>query len=128
VLVGFTTYTGTVTAASDWDQPAELKQVRAGMPGSFEALFHGLETPDFLLPLRGERALSEALSAARLERAIGVIYRPETERVSHYFQAQLPRQFDAVLHFDRTQAVEPLDLVSGWEREGEVPETYPAGL
>jgi erythromycin esterase-like protein len=128
VLVGFTTYTGTVTAASDWDQPAELKQVRDGMPGSFEALFHGLETPDFLLPLRGERALSEALSAARLERAIGVIYRPETERVSHYFQAQLPQQFDAILHFDRTQAVEPLDLVSGWERKGEVPETYPAGL
>jgi erythromycin esterase-like protein len=128
VLVGFTTYNGTVTAASDWDQPAEVKRVRHGIPGSFEALFHGLESSSLLLSLRGQQALSEALTTPRLERAIGVIYRPETERVSHYFKARLPAQFDAVLHFDRTEAVEPLDPVSGREPAGDAPETYPVGV
>jgi erythromycin esterase-like protein len=127
ILVGFSTYTGTVTAASDWDGPAVRKQVRPGMPGSFEALFHGVGITDFLLRLRGQAAVSDALDAVRLERAIGVIYRPETERVSHYFEARLPRQFDAVLHFDTTQAVEPLDRTAGWDM-GEVPETFPTGL
>jgi erythromycin esterase-like protein len=130
VLVGFTTYTGTVTAASDWDAPAERKRVRPGLPGSFEALFHSVGVPDLLLPLRGARGrdrLVAALGEPRLERAIGVIYRPETERLSHYFEARLPEQFDAVIHFDETRAVEPLDLTSGWQ-EGEPPETYPSGL
>jgi erythromycin esterase-like protein len=125
VLVGFSTYTGTVTAASDWDEPAERKRVRPGLPGSFEALFHSLEVPDLLLPMRG-REVTEALRESRLERAIGVIYRPETERLSHYFEARLPEQFDAVIHFDETSAVEPLDLTAGW-RTGEAPETYPTG-
>lgn len=127
VLVGFTTYTGTVTAASDWDGPAERKRVRPGLPGSFEALFHGVATPSFLLDLRRDRQLREALGDVRLERAIGVIYLPRTERASHYFEARLPRQFDAVLHFDETEAVEPLDRTPGWDM-GEPPETFPTGL
>jgi erythromycin esterase-like protein len=127
VLVGFSTYTGTVTAASDWDAPAERKMVRPALAGSFEALFHSLHTPDFLLNLRDDAAIAEALPDMRLERAIGVIYQPRTERVSHYFEARLPQQFDAVLHFDVTQAVEPLDRTPGWDR-GEPPETFPTGL
>jgi erythromycin esterase-like protein len=127
VLVGLTTYSGTVTAASDWDAPAERKRVRPGMAGSWEALFHDVGVPDFLLPLRGDAHLIESLDEVRLERAIGVIYLPQSERVSHYFEARLPRQFDAVIHFDETRAVEPLDRTSGWDM-GEPPETYPTGL
>jgi len=127
VLVGFSTYHGTVTAASDWDAPAERKRVRPGLPGSFEALFHGVGIRDFLLTMRGDERLHEALSEVRLERAIGVIYHPETERVSHYFEARLPKQFDAVIHLDETRAVEPLDRAAGWD-EGEPPETFPTGL
>jgi erythromycin esterase-like protein len=127
VLVGFSTYTGTVTAASDWDAPAERKRVRPGMPGSWEALFRAVGQPDFVLPMRGDPNLIAALNQIRLGRAIGVIYRPASERVSHYFEARLPRQFDAVIHFDQTQAVEPLDRTPGWET-GEPPETYPTGL
>jgi erythromycin esterase-like protein len=125
-LVGFTTFSGTVTAASAWDAPAERKHVRAALPESYEALFHRLEVPRFLLPLRGTNA---GLSRwePRLERAIGVIYRPETERQSHYFAAQLPFQFDAVVHIDETHAVEPLERTAAWER-AEPPETYPSAL
>jgi erythromycin esterase-like protein len=126
VLVGFSTYTGTVTAASDWGAPVERKRVRPGLAGSFEALFHSLAVPDLLLPLRGRERVATALRDSRLERAIGVIYLPETERVSHYFEARLPDQFDAVIHFDETRAVEPLDLTPGWVT-GEPPETYPFG-
>jgi erythromycin esterase-like protein len=74
--------------------------------------------------LRGNRRVARVLRGPQLERAIGVIYRPETERASHYFEARLPEQFDAVLHFDETRAVEPLARTAGWER-GEAPETYP---
>jgi erythromycin esterase-like protein len=126
-LVGFTTFHGTVTAASDWDAPAERKRVRPALPGSFEALFHSVDVPDFCLPLRGDTRLAEALQEEGLERAIGVIYRPESERVSHYFEARLPQQFDAVIHFDETRAVEPLDRTAGWDK-GEPPETFPFGL
>jgi erythromycin esterase-like protein len=127
VLVGFSTYTGTVTAASDWDAPAERKRVRPGLTASFEALFHQAGTVDFMLNLRDDAAVAEALQEARLERAIGVIYQPRTERASHYFEARLPQQFDAVLHFDVTEAVEPLDRTPGWDM-GEPPETFPTGL
>ncbi|HEY8180965.1 MAG TPA: erythromycin esterase family protein [Thermoanaerobaculia bacterium] len=125
-LIGFTTHTGTVTAASEWDGPAERKQVRPGMQGSYELLFHEWERGDFFLPLRGNEAAAP-LEDPRLERAIGVIYLPQSERVSHYFYASLPRQFDAVLHYETTRAVEPLER---WEREhtAEVPETYPSAL
>jgi erythromycin esterase-like protein len=123
VLVGLTTDHGTVTAASDWDGPAERKRVRPGLPGSVEALFHETSIPRFFLPLRGGEGAA-ALQERRIERAIGVIYRPETERLSHYFDARLPAQFDAVLHFDETRALEPLEPTEGW-RSGEAPETYP---
>jgi erythromycin esterase-like protein len=128
VLVGFTTHHGTVTAASDWGAPAERKRVRPAHPDSYETLFHNLGIERFLLRLRhGDRAAS-ALRDPRLERAIGVIYRPETERPSHYFDARLADQFDAVLHFDDTRAVEPLERTSGWEAREEAPETFPTGI
>jgi len=126
-LVGFTTYRGTVTAARDWDAPAERKRVRPGLAGSWEALFHEIGYTNFLLPLRDLASTEETFLPRRLERAIGVIYRPETERVSHYFEARLPQQFDAVIHFDETRAVEPLDRTAGWE-SGEAPETFPSGV
>jgi erythromycin esterase-like protein len=124
-LIGFSTYSGTVTAADDWDEPAQRKRVRPALPGSYEALFHATGVPRFLLMLRGGVA-AEGLREQRLERAIGVIYRPESERWSHYFYAQLPAQFDAVIHIDQTRAVEPLERSAGWER-GELPDTFPRG-
>ncbi len=127
VLVGLTTYTGTVTAASTWGAPAERKRVRPGLSGSYEALFHDTGMPSFLLTLRDDGKVVTALRKRLLERAIGVIYLPETERLSHYFYARLPDQFDAVLHFDETRALEPLDSTTHWER-GEVPETFPSSL
>jgi erythromycin esterase-like protein len=127
VLIGFTTYDGTVTAASDWDAPAERKDVRPGYAESYEALFHEVEGPNFCLNLRDNQELWKALRPQRLERAIGVIYRPETERASHYFHASLPQQFDAILHYDHTRAVEPLERSAEWEA-GEVEETFPSGL
>lgn len=126
VLVGFSTYSGTVTAASDWDAPAERKRVLPALSGSYEALFHEVGAARFLLTLRGDGKAAQALRERRLERAIGVIYRPDTERISHYFYARLPDQFDAVIHIDETRAVEPLERSSGWER-GKLPETYPSG-
>jgi len=126
VLVGFSTYHGTVTAAMDWDGPAEQKQVRPALPDSYEALFHAVGSPNFLLSLRERGDAVEALHPARLERAIGVIYRPETERLSHYFLARLPEQFDAILHFDDTHAVQPLERIA-LQDTAEVPETYPSG-
>jgi erythromycin esterase-like protein len=129
VLAGFTTYSGTVTAASNWGGPAERKRARPALPGSCEALFHEVDIPGFLLTFgsaNAARATTE-LRQPRLERAIGVVYLPETERLSHYFYARLADQFDAVIHIDETRAVEPLERTSVWER-GEVPETYPSAL
>ena len=126
-LIGFTTFAGTVTAASGWHLPAERKQVRPGMEGSFEHLFHHVGIPNFWLDLTRDNPAVEGLREQRLERAIGVIYRPDTERRSHYFEASLADQFDAVIHFDTTRAVEPLDCNAEWEK-GEIPETYPCGL
>uniref|UniRef100_B8HJQ5 Erythromycin esterase n=1 Tax=Cyanothece sp. (strain PCC 7425 / ATCC 29141) TaxID=395961 RepID=B8HJQ5_CYAP4 len=127
VLVGFTTYTGTVTAAANWDEPAQLKIVRPALPGSYEALFHDTGLAQFMLNLRQKNAAVEGLLERRLERAIGVIYRPETERHSHYFYACLPQQFDVVIHCDDTLAVEPLDRWAD-QSTGEAPETYPSAL
>ena len=124
-LVGFTTHTGTVTAASNWDEPAQRKRVRPSMMGSYERLFHDAGVSQFCLLLRDGPA-RDALRDPRLERAIGVIYRPESERVSHYFRARLPDQFDAVLHIDETSALEPLER---WAHdEVDLPETYPSGM
>ena len=126
VLVGFTTHAGTVMAASDWGAAAERKRVLASRPDSYEGLMHETGIARFMLPLRGEAGHFFALRERRLERAIGVIYRPETERQSHYFFARLPVLFDALLHFDQTRAVEPLDRDAPAPDE-EVPETYPSG-
>jgi len=127
VSIGFTTYDGTVTAASEWDRPAERKTVRPAHPQSYEALFHEVDVPNFFLSLRDDVELAQRLRNERLERAIGVIYRPETELMSHYFHARLPDQFDAILHYDHTRAVEPLEATAEWEA-GEVEETFPSGL
>lgn len=127
VLVGLTTYSGTVTAASDWGEPPERKNVRPGLEGSVEKLFHRVGIPTFLLPLRAGEPAAEALRTPMLERAIGVIYRPQTERISHYFDAVLSGQFDAVIHSDETRAVEPLERTAGWET-ADVPETFPMAV
>jgi len=124
--VGFTTYDGTVTAASDWDAPSECKCVRPALAGSYEALFHAVDQPRFLLTLRDGGEVAEALRRPRLERAIGVIYRPRTERMSHYFDASLSKQFDAVIHIDQTTAVQPLERHAQFELQKA--ETYPSGI
>jgi erythromycin esterase-like protein len=125
-LVGFTTYDGTVTAASDWGAPAERKRVRPALPESYESLLHECGGSRVWLDA-SEHAVRDALSSPRLERAIGVIYRPETERASHYFGAKLAEQFDAVIHLDRTRAVQPLERTARWD-QGEPPETFPSGI
>jgi erythromycin esterase-like protein len=127
VLVGFSTHHGTVTAASDWDQPARRKRVRPGLAGSWEDLLHQTATSRFLLPLRDNPALQRLATPQRLQRAIGVIYRPETERQSHYFMTRLAQQFDALIHIDETSALEPLDHGPVWHSV-EPPETYPSGV
>jgi erythromycin esterase-like protein/adenine/guanine phosphoribosyltransferase-like PRPP-binding protein len=124
VLLGLTTFGGTVTAAGDWDGPVERKAVRPALPGSVEARFHDARGGAFLLPFARAPRTRAALRPPRLERAIGVVYRPDTERRNHYFRARVAEQFDAVIHIDETRAVEPLDRTGGWER-GEVPDTYP---
>lgn len=132
--VGFSTHTGTVTAASRWDGVAERKRVRPSRSDSYEGLFHELVVASgwtrFLLfppDAKSDAALAGALGGSRLQRAIGVIYRPDSERVSHYFEATLSRQFDALIHIDETRALEPLDRPSAWHG-GEVPETFPSAL
>ncbi|MGE3705625.1 MAG: erythromycin esterase family protein [Vicinamibacterales bacterium] len=127
VLVGFTTYDGTVTAAREWDGDAGRRHVRPALAGSYERLFHDAGLDRALLPLRTDADLAATLTRERLERAIGVLYVPETERQSHYFHASLTRQFDYVIHVDTTRAVEPLERTALWEA-GEVAETYPSGL
>jgi len=127
LLLGFTTYTGTVTAADDWGGPAERKQVRPGLPGSFEEVLHRVGEKQFLVPFASAPQAAGALRSTRLERAIGVIYRPDTERISHYFGARIAEQFDAVIHIDQTSAVRPLELV-GEVAPAEEEETFPTGI
>lgn len=115
---------GTVTAASDWGGPAERKRARPALAGSWERLFHTDLPARSLLTWRTGDLVHEALRSSRLERAIGVIYRPATERASHYFGANLGNQFDAILHFDETRALEPLDVGAEWRSE-DMPETFP---
>ena len=126
-LLGFTTHTGTVTAASDWDAPAETKAVRPSHPDSFERIFHDCKLGSFIVPLRDRARLHALLEEQRLERAIGVVYLPESERISHYFHASLSKQFDAVIHIDETRAVRPLEKAVE-HHEGDLPETYPSGI
>jgi erythromycin esterase-like protein len=126
LLVGCTTFDGRVTAASDWGGAAERKHVRPARPGSHEALLHEVGLPSFWIDT-ADPALGTALREPRLERAIGVIYRPQTELQSHYFEARISDQFDALLHVDRTRALVPLEPSTEWDR-GEPPETFPSGL
>ena len=126
VLIGFSTYEGTVTAAYDWDAPADRKVVRQGLPGSREHLFHQVGIPNFALLSSHAREVP-GLNDSLLQRAIGVVYRPDSERLTHYYYARMADQFDAILHLDRTRAVEPLERSSRWH-QGELPETYPSGV
>ena len=125
-LVGFGTHGGTVAAASEWGGPMEIKKVQPALANSYEQLCHATGLARFMLGLRGRGDLCgpKGLGKERLERAIGVIYRPDTERESHYFQANLPRQFDEYVWFDNTRAVTPLDTA---EIKG-LPDTYPFGV
>jgi erythromycin esterase-like protein len=109
--IGFTTYSGSVTAAQDWDGEAEQRRVRPGMEGSFEALFHDSGLSNFLVFTK------DLPPVQLLERAIGVIYRPETERRSHYFESDIASQFDAVIHIDQTSALVPTEPAPSWARD-----------
>lgn len=126
LLVGFTTYTGFVAAAREWNGPVEHRWVRPGLSDSYEQLFANTGLERFFLPLKGAEG-HPLRNTVMLERAIGVIYRPETERASHYFRAGIKPQFDAVFHLDETSSVEPLDTAPSWQRR-EAPETYPFGI
>jgi protein-L-isoaspartate(D-aspartate) O-methyltransferase len=129
-LIGFGTHSGTVAAADDWDEPMQVKAVRPSMPDSYERISHDSGVPRFLLDLRHgvlDPALEKALTEPRLERFIGVIYRPETERWSHYAEAELPNQFDAWVWFDETEAVTPL-AANEEEKARGTEDTYPFGL
>jgi protein-L-isoaspartate(D-aspartate) O-methyltransferase len=127
-IIGFGTDHGTVGAASNWDEPMQRMTVRPAHAESYERVFHESEVRAFLLHLRepSRRAVREELEQPRLERAIGVVYRPDTELQSHYFYATLPHQFDEYVWFDETQAVRPLATTS--RRTAELPETYPFGV
>jgi protein-L-isoaspartate(D-aspartate) O-methyltransferase len=123
-LIGFGTDRGTVAAADEWDGPMKVEEVRPAHAESYERQCHEAGVAAFLLPLQSDAALRRELAHPRLERAIGVIYRPQTELASHYFQAVLPRQFDEYCWFDRTSAVRPLETA----RMRGMPDTYPFGL
>lgn len=125
LLVGFTTFAGHVTAARNWDSPAEHRWVRPALPDSVEHLFAETKLERFFLDVHGMPPVP--MRQPRLERAIGVIYRPETERQSHYFEVSLADQFDAVFHLDETRALEPLDEIDRWNHR-EPPETWPSGI
>ncbi|MFC5577948.1 erythromycin esterase family protein [Lysobacter niabensis] len=125
LAVGFTTYTGHVTAARDWDQPAERRWIRPAHPDSYEHLLYSSRLDRFFLPLTD--GIAKSMAEPLLERAIGVVYRPESEMESHYFGASLSAQFDAVFHLDETTAVEPFDITEHWVQH-EPADTYPFGL
>ena len=117
VLVGFTTDHGTVTAAPAWGRPAERQRVRPARPASYEAVFHRTQIERFLLPCREADRMAERLRRARLQRALGVVYRPGPGTGAQYFSAKLLEQFDAVLHVDETRAVEPLEPGAEWHAQ-----------
>ena len=116
-LLGFSTFQGYVTAANDWDMPAQHMAINPGSPGSFEELFHHVKHRSFFLDLCN-KTLEHYLHIPFLQRAIGVIYRPDTERYSHYFFSRLPDQFDGIIHIDETTAVEPIDVNVEWQKPG----------
>ena len=124
-LIGFGTHAGTVAAATDWGSEMEVKRVRPSREDSYERACHDAGVPHFLLDMRRDEGLRRRLMEQKLERFIGVIYRPETELMSHYADASLPRQFDGWVWFDETRAVTPLGPEHA--RPG-APDTYPFGL
>lgn len=126
-LIGCTTYSGHVVAASRWGGPAEVKRIEPALPGSVEDLLHQVGLPRLFLPFSSGPDVQEILGERRAERAIGVVYRPEQERWSHYFNAALADQFDAVLHVDQSHPLEPLERLSEWD-PSELPETFPTGV
>ena len=125
--LGFTTYEGYVTAAPEWGASAERKSINPGLEGSYEKLFHQLGFERFLYVFKDNPKLREVLPSRRLERAIGVVYLPESERHSHYFYANMANQFDAVIHIDITEALKPLEKYASSPKE-DAPETFPSGL
>jgi len=114
-----------VAAASDWDRPVELKRVRPSLEDSWERALHDVGLDRFVAVM--DDRTSRALAGVKLNRAIGVIYRPQTERWSHYFDSELSKQFDVVIHYDETRAVQPLERPQVWPAE-DLPETYPHGV
>eukprot|EP00898_Chlorokybus_atmophyticus_P005468 jgi/Chlat1/5922/Chrsp4S06253 len=127
-LIGQITYTGTVTAAHEWGDPPERMQVRLGMKGSYEDLLHQAGLPAYWLNLRSENDATKMLKKEnRLMRYIGVIYAAKTERQSHYYRGHVTKQFDALIYYEHTRAVEPMERESDMP-EAEVPQTFPAGL
>jgi erythromycin esterase-like protein len=126
LLIGLTTFDGSVTAASAWGSRAERWRVSPALTNSHEALLHQVGLPAFWVST-SEPVVANELRTPRLERAIGVVYRPHTERQSHYFPARLADQFDVVLHLDRTIALEPLERTAEWDRT-EPPDTFPSGV
>ena len=131
-LIGFSTNRGTVTAAHDWDEPGRQMRVRPALDGSFERLFADVAAEGatrFIVRFRDNEPARAALVEPRPQRAIGVIYRPETERQSHYYSANLPREFDAMIHIDETRALRALEPGEPWTQGiEELPETYPTGI
>ena len=126
--IGLSTFAGTVTAATHWDGIAERKRVRPALAESYESILHAVGVPRFLLPLTGAPLpVVDALAPARLQRAIGVIYRPQTERASHYYATHLCRQYDALIFIDETRAVEPLEQNPTWSGPPGADATWPTG-
>jgi len=128
LLIGFSTHHGTVTAADDWDRPERTKRVRPALSDSFEHLFHHVTPKDFVLNLRDRPQVRYLLHRDRPSRFIGVIYRPDSERMSHYYDVHMPDHFDAVIHVDQTQALAPLEPHADWHVLPHAAETYPSGL
>jgi erythromycin esterase-like protein len=127
-LIGFTTDSGTVTAAPDWwDSPPTCAPLKPATQDSYEGLFHQTGCRRFVLNLRQSNRATAGLRTPRAERSVGVVYRPDSERTGQYFEAILPEQFDAVIHIDETRAVEPLERTRQWAK-GDVPQTFPAGV
>lgn len=125
-LIGFGTDHGTVAAADNWGGSVKMKELNSSLERSFEKEFHETGIDNFVLPLRKDhsKAVYKTLEKPRRQRAVGVIYRPETELASHYFEASLSRQFDEYIWFDSTAAVDPIEH----KEEEKVPETYPFGV
>jgi erythromycin esterase-like protein len=126
-LLGFTTYSGYVTAASQWGAMTERKSVNPGLEASYEGLFHEVELSRFMYIIKNNMALQKVLPLRKLQRAIGVVYLPKSERRSHYFYTDLANQFDALIHVDTSNALKPLEKLTSLP-EHEAPETFPSGF